>query len=455
MNEILGAEKAKEMLYARMNIPLKEELSRMEGADIAALMADLEDKDLLKIYRLLKKEQAAEAFAEMTADLQKKLIDGFTDKELRSILDEMYLDDTVDLIDEMPANVANRILANSSPEDRKQINELLKYSADSAGGLMTTEYVLLKSGMTVKEAFDRIRRDAYDKESVYTCYVTDATRHLVGVLDVKTLLLASEEKTVGELMNTDVIYVQTDTDREDVAREFEKYNFAVIPVTDAEKRLVGIITVDDAVDVIVEEAEEDFAKMAAVTPSELPYLRTRVFTVFMNRFPWLLLMMLTATFTSLIISGFEDALSVCVALTAFIPMLMGSGGNSGAQSSVTVIRGLSLGEIELKDVFRVLWHELRISILCSTALSVAAFVKIITIDRLIMGPEITAWVALTVSLTLCVTVIFAKLIGAVLPLAAKRCKLDPAVMASPFITTLVDALSLLVYFFVAKAVLGI
>ena len=455
MNEILGAEKAKEMLDARMNVPLKEELSRLEGADIAALMAELDDKDLLKIYRLLKKEQAAEAFAEMTADLQEKLICGFTDKELRNVLDEMYLDDTVDLIDEMPASVANRILANSSPEDRKQINELLKYSSDSAGGLMTTEYVLLKSGMTVKEAFERIRRDAYDKESVYTCYVTDATRHLVGVLDVKTLLLASEEKTVGELMNTDVIYVQTDTDREDVAREFEKYNFAVIPVTDAEKRLVGIITVDDAVDVIVEEAEEDFAKMAAVTPSELPYLRTRVFTVFMNRFPWLLLMMLTATFTSLIISGFEDALSVCVALTAFIPMLMGSGGNSGAQSSVTVIRGLSLGEIELKDVFRVLWHELRISILCSTALSVAAFVKIITIDRLIMGPEITAWVALTVSLTLCVTVIFAKLIGAVLPLAAKRCKLDPAVMASPFITTLVDALSLLVYFFVAKAILGI
>lgn len=455
MNEILEAEKAKEMLDARMNIPLKEELSRMEGADIAALMADLEDKDLLRMYRLLKKEQAAEAFAEMTADLQKKLIDGFTDKELRSILDEMYLDDTVDLIDEMPASVANRILANSSPEDRKQINELLKYSPDSAGGLMTTEYVLLKSGMSVKEAFERIRRDAYDKESVYTCYVTDATRRLVGVLDVKTLLLASEDKTVGELMNTDVIYVQTDTDREDVAREFEKYNFAVIPVTDAEKRLVGIITVDDAVDVIVEEAEEDFAKMAAVTPSELPYLRTSVFAVFKNRFPWLLLMMITATFTSLIISGFEDALSVCVALTAFIPMLMGSGGNSGAQSSVTVIRGLSLGEIELKDVLYVLWHELRISILCSTALSAIAFVKIITIDRLIMGPEITALVALTVSLTLCVTVIFAKLIGAVLPLAAKRCKLDPAVMASPFITTVVDALSLLVYFFVAKAVLGI
>ena len=455
MNEILSAEEVKEMLDARMGIPLREALARMEGADIAALMADLDDKDLLKVYRLLQKEQAAQAFAEMTADLQKKLIDGFTDKELRTVLDEMYFDDTVDLIDEMPASVANRILANSSPADRKQINELLKYSSDSAGGLMTTEYVLLKSDMTVEQAFDRIRRDAYDKESVYTCYVTDATRHLVGVLDVKTLLLAQAGKTVGELMNTDVIYVQTDTDRETVAREFEKYNFTVIPVTDAEKRLVGIITVDDAVDVILEEAEEDFAKMAAVTPSELPYLRTGVFTVFKNRFPWLLLMMLTATFTSLIISGFENALSVCVVLTAFIPMLMGSGGNSGAQSSVTVIRGLSLGEIEVRDVVRVLWHELRVSLLCSVALSAVAFLKIISIDRLIMGPEVTASVALTVSLTLCVTVIFAKLIGAVLPLAAKKCKLDPAVMASPFITTVVDALSLLVYFLVAKAVLGI
>lgn len=454
MNE-MNVQAVKEMLDARATRPLRQALADMEGADIAELMADLDAKDLPRVYRLLQKEQAAQAFAEMTADLQKQLIDSFTDKELKGVLAEMFYDDTVDLIDEMPASVANRILANSSPEDRKEINELLKYSPDSAGGLMTTEYVLLKQDMTVREAFDRIRRDAYDKESVYTCYVTDITRHLVGVLDVKTLLLSSEEETVEHLMNPNVIFVSTDTDREDVAREFEKYNFMAIPVTDAEGRLVGIITVDDAVDVIVEEAEEDFAKMAALTPSERPYLRTNVLAVWKNRFPWLLLMMLTATFTSLIISGFEGALSACVALTAFIPMLMGSGGNSGAQASVTVIRGLSLGEIAVRDALRVLWQELRVALLCAVTLSLAAFAKIMTVDRLMMGPEVTVTVALTVSLTLCVTVIFAKLIGALLPLAAQKCKLDPAVMASPFITTVVDALSLIVYFLVAKAVLGI
>ena len=451
----MNVQAVKEMLDARATRPLRQALADMEGADIAELMADLDAKDLPRVYRLLQKEQAAQAFAEMTADLQKQLIDSFTDKELKGVLAEMFYDDTVDLIDEMPASVANRILANSSPEDRKEINELLKYSPDSAGGLMTTEYVLLKQDMTVREAFDRIRRDAYDKESVYTCYVTDITRHLVGVLDVKTLLLSSEEETVEHLMNPNVIFVSTDTDREDVAREFEKYNFMAIPVTDAEGRLVGTITVDDAVDVIVEEAEEDFAKMAALTPSERPYLRTNVLAVWKNRFPWLLLMMLTATFTSLIISGFEGALSACVALTAFIPMLMGSGGNSGAQASVTVIRGLSLGEIAVRDALRVLWQELRVALLCAVTLSLAAFAKIMTVDRLMMGPEVTVTVALTVSLTLCVTVIFAKLIGALLPLAAQKCKLDPAVMASPFITTVVDALSLIVYFLVAKAVLGI
>lgn len=455
MEEKLTIEAVSELLADRKIGDLRAALSRMEGADIAELFEKFPEEMLATVYRILPKELAADAFAEMSPDLQEKLIVSFTDRELHDVLQELYLDDTVDMIEEMPASVARRILALSTPENRREINELLKYDPDSAGGIMTTEYVRLHGGMTVEQAFETIRRDAYDKESVYTCYVTDNNRHLIGVVDVKTLLLSPSDALISSVMNPDVIFATTSADREDVAHMFEKYDFIAIPVTDAEQRLVGIITFDDAMDVIHKEAEEDFAKMAAMAPSDTPYLKTGVMTLWRNRIPWLLLMMVTATFTGMIISSFESALAVNLALSAFIPMLMDTGGNSGSQASVTVIRGLSLGEIEWRDIPRVLWKELRVAVLCGLTLSVVTFVKLMLVDRLIMGPDVTIPVALSVALTLFVTVCCAKLIGCSLPILAKRLKLDPAVMASPFITTVVDAVSLLVYFSVAKAILGI
>jgi len=455
MEEKLTQEQVLQMLADRKIAALREELSRLEGADVAELLQELPEEALARVYRILPKETAAEAFAEMSSDTQEQLIRSFTDRELHDVLQEMYVDDTVDMIEEMPASVARRILAQSTPENRRDINELLKYASDSAGGTMTTEYMRLRADMTVEQAFAVIRRDAYDKESVYTCYVTDDNRHLIGVIDVKTLLLSDKDARIADLMEPDVIYVTTSADREEVAHLFEKYNFIAIPVTDAEKRLVGIITFDDAMDVIHEENEEDFAKMAAMAPSDTPYLKTSVFALWKNRIPWLLLLMVTATFTGMIISSFESALAVNLALSAFIPMLMDTGGNSGSQASVTVIRGLSLGEIGWRDVPRVLWKELRVSILCGLTLSVVTFVKLLTLDRWLMGPDVTVAVAFSVALTLLVTVCCAKLIGCSLPILAKKLGFDPAVMASPFITTVVDAVSLLVYFSIAKAILGI
>ena len=456
MQDMIDIGTVEEMLARQEKTALREILVRLEGADIAELLSEAEKDALVLLYRMLPKELAAEAFAEMDADMQEHLIASFTDSELQYVLSELYLDDTVDMIEEMPAGVVKRILKNSTSDNRRMINELLRYDPDSAGGLMTTEYMVLKAEMTVEQSFAVIRKNAYDKESVYTCYVTDASRHLIGVVDVKTLLLSSYETKIADCMNPDVIFVSTDAASEEVARQFEKYNFIAIPVVDREQRLVGIITFDDAMDVIVEEAEEDFAKMAAVTPSDLPYLRTPAVKLWQNRFPWLLLMMLTSTFTGMIISSFETALAASVALTAFIPMLMGTGGNSGAQSSVTVIRGLSLGELYPKDILRILLKELMVSLLCGITLAAATFGKMMTLDRWIMGADVIGIsVALTVSLALLATVICAKLIGAVLPVLAVKCKLDPAVMASPFITTVVDAISLLLYFFIAKSVLHI
>lgn len=455
-NEIFDAEVIEEMLKNQQKSALREKLTRMEGPDIAELMVELSPELLVIVYRLLPKELAAEAFAEMDTDMQEQLITSFTDTELQNVLSELYLDDTVDMIEEMPANVVKRILSNSTAENRRSINELLRYDPDSAGGLMTTEYMVLKEHMTVEQAFAVIRRLAYDKESVYTCYVTDASRHLIGVVDVKTLLLASLDTTISDCMNPDVIFVHTHTDNEEVARQFEKYNFIAMPVVDKENRLVGIITFDDVMDVIHEEVEEDFAKMAAVTPSDLPYLRTPAHQIWKNRIPWLIIMMLTSTFTGMIISSFEAALAASVALTAFIPMLMDTGGNSGSQSSVTVIRGLSLGELTPKDTLHILLKEFFVSLLCGVTLATTTFVKLMTVDRLIMGGDVlTVSVALTVSLALLCTVICAKLTGGVLPVLAVKCKVDPAVMASPFITTVVDAVSLLLYFTIAKAVLGV
>ena len=447
-------EQITEMLAEKQYVRLRDTLSQMHAADVSELLGLLPEEKLTLTFRLLPKETAAEVFVEMGAEEKEHLISCFSDRELKEILDELYLDDTVDTIEEMPANVVARILKNSTPAARRTINELLKYPADTAGSIMTTEFVSLKKDMTVKEAFAAIRAVALDKETVYTCYITDAARHLEGVVSVKTLLISDTEARISELMDTAVISAHTLSDREEVAQMFDRYDFLALPVTDSENRLVGIVTVDDAIDVLQEEAEEDFAVLSAVTPTETPYLKTGVFSIFKTRIPWLLLLLLSATFTGMIISSFEEALSVCVALTAFIPMLMGTGGNAGSQASITVVRGLSLGEIEFKDSVKVLLKELRVSLLCGIALAATSFVKVLLIDRLLMGNEaVTVTVALVVSLTLLVTVACAKLIGAFLPILAKKIRLDPAVVAGPFITTAIDALALIVYFGVASSLL--
>ena len=402
------------------------------------------------------KELAAETFVEMESEAQELLIRGFSDNELKEIIDELYADDAADLVEEMPANVVKRILRQADPEMRNTINQLLRYDEDTAGSIMTTEYVTLRPEMTVEEAILRIRRQGVDKETIYTCYVTKG-RVLIGLVTVKDLLLCSDDETlIQDIMLTNLISVTTSTDREEAARMLSKYNFLALPVVDKENRMVGIVTFDDAMDVMEEAATEDMELMSAITPSEKTYLRSSAFELFRNRVPWLMLLMVSATFTGLIITAFEGALAAQVALTAFIPMLMGTGGNSGAQSSVTVIRALSLDELQLRDIGTVLWKELRTAILCGLALAAVCFVKIWLVDGLLMGNEdITVAINAVVCLTLAVTVVIAKLVGCVLPLGAKALHLDPAVMASPFISTIVDALSLLVYFLFANAILRI
>lgn len=435
---------------------LRAGLCDLAPTDIAEIIAELEPLQRSILFRLLPKELAAEVFVELESDLQQELIASFTDAELRLILDELFVDDTVDIIEEMPANVVKRILRNCDTESRTAINEILKYPEDSAGSIMTTEYVDLKRNMTVDQAFSYIREVAIDKETIYTCYVTDANRCLIGVVSVKNLLLADRSAIVGDIMEDHVISVSTLEDRESTAQLIGKYDVLALPVVDAEDRLVGIVTVDDAIDVIHEETEEDFAKMAAITPDETPYLKMSVFGIWRARIPWLMLLMISATFTGMIITSFEEALARVVVLTAFIPMLMDTGGNSGSQASVTVIRGLSLGEIKFKDTLRVVWKEMRVSVLCAASLSAVAFLKIYLVDGLLLHTAgITFWVMLTVSATLFLTVVCAKLIGCTLPLLAKKLGFDPAVMASPIITTLVDAISLLVYFGMATVLLGL
>ena len=421
-----------------------------------ALLAMLEDKQIPVMFRLLPKEQAAETFVEMEPDAQELLIRGFSDNELKEVLDELYVDDAADLVEEMPANVVQRILKNADPEMRSSINQILRYPEYSAGSIMTTEYVSLRPSMTVEEAILRIRRQGVDKETIYTCYVTEG-RKLIGLVTVKDLLLAEDDETkIEDIMLTNLISVTTHADQEEVAMMFSHYNFLALPVVDKENRMVGIVTFDDAMDVMEEEATEDMEMMAAMIPSEKTYLRSTPFELFKNRVPWLMLLMVSATFTGLIITAFEGALAAQVALTAFIPMLMGTGGNSGSQSSVTIIRALSLDEVEFKDIFRILWKEIRTALLCGIALGVVCFAKIWLIDRMLMGNyAITLQVDAVVCLTLAVTVVLAKLVGSSLPLLAKAVKLDPAVMASPFISTIVDALSLLVYFLFAQLLLGV
>ena len=445
------------MLEEKKYATLRDILATMNPSDVAGVFSNLEEKQIPLMFRLLPKEQAAETFVEMEPDAQELLIRGFSDNELKEVLDELYVDDAADIVEEMPANVVKRILKAADPEMRKSINQILRYPDYSAGSIMTTEYVSLRPNMTVEEAILRIRRQGVDKETIYTCYVTGKDRKLIGLVTVKDLLLAEDDETkIEDIMLTNVISVTTQDDQEEVARMFGKYNFLALPVVDKENRMVGIVTFDDAMDVIEDETTEDMELMGAMTPSEKTYLKSSVFELFKNRIPWLMLLMVSATFTGLIITSFEDSLAAQVALTAFIPMLMGTGGNSGSQSSVTIIRALSLDEVKFRDVGVVVWKELRTAVLCGVALAVVCFVKIWLVDRLLMrNPNITFLVDLVVCLALCVTVIIAKVVGGLLPMGAKALNLDPAVMASPFITTIVDALSLLVYFMFAKALLGI
>ena len=436
---------------------LRDMLVTMNPSDIAGIFDSLEEHRIPVMYRLLPKELAAEVFVEMETDAQELLIRGFSDNELKEIVDELYADDAADLVEEMPANVVKRILKHADPEMRTAINQILRYEENSAGSIMTTEYVSLRPHMTVGEAILRIRRQGVDKETIYTCYVTDTSRKLLGMVTVKDLLLEDDDETpIQDIMITNVIFASTSPDQEEVARMLSKYNFLAMPVLDSESRMVGIVTFDDAMDVMEEEATEDIEMMAGMTPSEKPYLKNTPFELFRNRFPWLSMMMVSATFTGLIMTAFEDALAQVIALSAFIPMLMGTGGNSGSQSSVTVIRGLSLGELKFRYIGEGLWKELRTAVLCGLGLAVVCFAKIWLIDRMLFGnTEITLMVDLVVCCALCGTVIIAKAVGAVLPMVAKVLGADPAVMASPFITTIVDAVSLLVYFLFAKLILGL
>ena len=432
---------------------IKDVLITMEPADVAGILEEIGDARISKIFRLLPKEQAAETFAELEPELQELLIRGFSDAELHDIIEELYVDDAVDLVEEMPANVVKRILSQANPDTRKEINDLLRYPENSAGSIMTTEYVSLRPAMTVRDAINRIRSTGVDKETIYTCYVTE-NRKLLGQVSVKDMILCEDESTpVSRIMDENVISVSTMTDQEEVAQMLSKYNFLALPVIDTDGHMVGIVTFDDAMDVMVEETTEDIEKMAAILPSDKTYLRSNAWDLFRHRIPWLALLMVSATFTGMIITGFEDALAAVVVLTAFIPMLMDTGGNSGSQASVSIIRALSLGELEFADLPKVVWKEIQTAVLCGCALALLCFGKIMLVDKLIMGADVNLLTAAVVCCTMAVTVLIAKIVGCTLPMGAQKLGLDPAVMASPFITTIVDALSLLVYFGIAKALL--
>ncbi len=433
---------------------IKEKLNQLNPADIAYTLEQLDNATRGIIFRLLGKENAAEAFVEFDNDTQESLIHTLSDSELQEVLDELYLDDTVDIIEEMPANVVKRILSNTDKETRRVINSLLRYPEDSAGSIMTTEFVDLKRDMTVEDAIKRIKRTAVDKETVYTCYVTDKFRKILGVTTVKELLIHDDDDMIEDFMEKNVILFHTLDDREMVANQFDKYNFLAMPVCDMEERLVGIITVDDAMDVLREESTEDIQRMAAIVPNDKPYLKTGAFETFKKRMPWLLILMISATFTQLIITSFEDKLKAVVVLTSFIPMLTGTGGNSSSQAASTIIRSLSLGEVRFKDVFKIVKKELMVGLFCGCSLAAVNFVKMLLIDRLAFQNEaVTITVSLAVSLTLIVEVMIAKIIGSVLPILVKKIGFDPAVVANPFITTILDAISLLIFFQISTAVI--
>ena len=437
------------LLETKKYSSLKAIFSTMEPWDIAALLNEAEPTSLPLLFRLLPKDLAADTFVEMDSETQQQLLQSLSDSELKAVVDELYVDDAADIIEEMPANVVTRMLKQADAEKRKYINEILKYPEDSAGSIMTTEYVRLMPSMTAEESIRQIRSTGINKETVSTCYVTDEKKHLIGVVSLRILIMAKEDSKVQDLMETNLVSVSTNDDQESVATMFYRYGYNALPVVDTEGRLVGIVTSDDAIDVIVEEATEDIEKMAAVTPSDKPYLKTSVFQIWKSRMPWLLLLMISATFTGLIIRSFEDALSAYAMLIAYIPMIMDTGGNCGSQASVTIIRGLSLGEIRFGDILKVIWKEMRVAVLCGATLAAVGVLKFMFFDH--SGLE----ASLAVSFTLMSTVFVAKFIGATLPMLAKKLGLDPAVCASPFITTIVDALALMIYFMFARLLLKI
>ncbi len=449
MDEIMELTKVRDLLENKQYTTLRQTLSEMNEADIAAVFEDLEDAEQLKLFRILPKDMAADVFSYLDVDNQHYIISSLSDKDAAGIIDNLMADDATDLIEEMPANVVKRLLALASPETRRDINHLLRYPEDSAGSIMTVEYVDLKENLTVEQAINRIRKVGLDSETINICYVLDSRRKLVGTVALRYLLLMDPDELIGDIMHENVIAINTLMDQEEVARTFQKYDFTAMPVVDNESRLVGIITVDDVVDIMEKEATEDIEKMAAIVPTDKPYMRTGVFETYKKRIPWLLLLMISATFTGKIISSFEDALSVYVILTAFIPMLMDTGGNAGGQASVTIIRGLSLDEIEFGDMIRVIGKEIRVAALCGLTLAVCNFAKLMLFDKVGMS------VALVVCITLVCVVLIAKVVGCTLPMFAKKLGFDPAVMASPFITTIVDAISLLIYFQIATNLLGL
>lgn len=436
---------------------LRDLLCSQEAADVAQLFEQFPMEEIPLMFRILQKDFATDVFVEMDTELQKSLIEAFTDQELFEVFDDLFMDDTVDIIEEMPANVVKRILRHTTVEKRKEINQLLQYKADSAGTIMTTEFVDLKEDMTCGQALDFIRKTGLEKETVYTCYVMDSKRILLGVVTVKDIIMAGNDARIGDIMEKSPVYVYTDDDKEDVMNAITKYDFLAMPVTDREGRLVGIVTIDDAMDVLREEDTEDIEIMAAITPSDKPYFRVGVFETWKNRIPWLMLLMISATFTSKVLTHFESALGALPILVAFVPQLMDTGGNAGSQASVTVIRGMSLGDIQLRDALRVLWKEVRVSILCAITLGVVNFIKMylfndVSRDRFGLGQSLL--ISLVVCATIACTVVIAKIVGSMLPMLAKRLGMDPAVMASPFITTIVDILSLLIYFGIATALLN-
>lgn len=449
MEELKTIEELELLLETKQYTKLRQYLEELNDADIAGLMDQLSKEDMFRVFRILPKDLAADVFAYLDVDNQQVIITSLSDREAAHVINNLMADDAADLMEEMPASVVKRLLANASSETRRDINHLLQYPEDSAGSIMTVEYVDLKESLTVNQAIERIRKVGLDSETINICYVLDAQRKLVGTVALRYLLLSDPDEIIGDIMHENVIAINTLMDQEEVARQFKKYDFISMPVVDNENRLVGIITVDDIVDIMEEETTEDMEKMAAIVPSDKPYMKTGVWETYKKRIPWLLLLMVSATFTGAIISSFQDALKVCAVLMAFVPMLMDTGGNAGGQASVTVIRGLSLGEIAYRDVPRVVWKEIRVALFCGATLSAANFLKLLLFDR------VGITVACVVCITLIAAVMMAMLVGCLLPIGAKRLGFDPAVMASPFITTIVDALSLLVYFGVAKAIMGL